>query len=64
MRRPKDAGEESAGIFEAHQLMLEDEDLQDSTKRSSQSRREAQSTQSRLHLTTMRRCSLRWMILT
>ena len=28
----KDAGEESAGIFEAHQLMLEDEDLQDSTK--------------------------------
>ena len=28
----KDAGEESAGIFEAHQLMLEDEDLQDSTR--------------------------------
>ena len=28
----KDAGEESAGIFEAHQLMLEDEDLQDAAK--------------------------------
>jgi len=28
----KDAGEESAAIFEAHQMMLEDEDLQDSTR--------------------------------
>ena len=28
----RDAGEESAGIFEAHQLMLEDEDLQDAAK--------------------------------
>lgn len=28
----KDAGEESAAIFEAHQLMLEDDDLQDSTR--------------------------------
>ena len=27
-----DAGEETAAIFEAHQLMLEDEDLQDSTR--------------------------------
>ena len=28
----KDAGEESAAIFEAHQLMLEDDDLQDSAR--------------------------------
>ena len=28
----QDAGEETAAIFEAHQLMLEDEDLQDSTR--------------------------------
>ena len=28
----KDAGEESAAIFEAHQMMLEDDDLQDSTR--------------------------------
>ena len=28
----KDAGEESAGIFEAHQLMLEDDDLQDAAR--------------------------------